>query len=414
LPLLIIAGSEAKRLRVEVDRLREENTGLMKEQFSRETEIRMEVSEEMAMRSAHLLNQIQELQLQLDVKEREKNGSSRMADVTKSVKKARRKQLDKANEDMHMDLEEAEEELSRVKAEYEAEIAQLKADKRRLEKEVTEWKKKTEKLTAALTAETRGFNSAPVSTSVTTSTYAVSEVENNYKGKQQPHHHADIASGNSCNVNQNADCSPNYSRSPPAKVRSPLAPVMDNTTSNTSSFAFDRHSNASPKLSLSPVRVYTNNPVAHYTGTGGLGGMGGGGPLNAGGAPNSAATSAWESSLRNGGRSNSPVRFVTIGGVVSASGGVGGGGGGTTSPLRGGAGGGGGRAASPIRPAATATATTSSAGLRGGRKAVAAAEKRGAEDGAGSTTKVLTSASAAASLHSNPPPRVTRSRLIRA
>ena len=66
---LDVTGSEVKRMRVEIHRLREENHYLVSEQLQRETEIRMEVSEEMVVRSAHLLDQIQDLQEQLHSKE---------------------------------------------------------------------------------------------------------------------------------------------------------------------------------------------------------------------------------------------------------------------------------------------------------------------------------------------------------
>jgi hypothetical protein len=55
-------GTGVKRMRLEINRLQDENQGLLSEQFSRETEIRMEVSLEMAMRSSHLLDQLQDLQ----------------------------------------------------------------------------------------------------------------------------------------------------------------------------------------------------------------------------------------------------------------------------------------------------------------------------------------------------------------
>ena len=76
-----ISGSEVKRMRTEIARLREENHFLASEQLARETEIRVEVSEEMAVRSAHLLDQIQDLQEQLNRKE------SQVADVARSVRK---------------------------------------------------------------------------------------------------------------------------------------------------------------------------------------------------------------------------------------------------------------------------------------------------------------------------------------
>ena len=46
-----VSGSATKRLKVELDRLQSENKELLMQQISRETEIRLEVSQEMAARS---------------------------------------------------------------------------------------------------------------------------------------------------------------------------------------------------------------------------------------------------------------------------------------------------------------------------------------------------------------------------
>lgn len=77
-------GSEIKRLRTEVSRLTQENQALKVVDFSRETEIRAEVSKEMMERSGHLLQQIQTLQDELSVKETAVN------DITKSCRKVRK------------------------------------------------------------------------------------------------------------------------------------------------------------------------------------------------------------------------------------------------------------------------------------------------------------------------------------
>jgi ribosomal 50S subunit-associated protein YjgA (DUF615 family) len=120
--------SELKRLRQEVSELREANEQLVYAQMTRETEIRMEVSQEMAKRSQHLLEQIQTLQRQLS----EQTNSS-IGDITRSVKKERKRQMKTIAEEMSgRDMQEVEDELERVKATYEAEIAVLKSQNKAL------------------------------------------------------------------------------------------------------------------------------------------------------------------------------------------------------------------------------------------------------------------------------------------
>jgi hypothetical protein len=87
-------------MKVEMTRLIEDNHNLLSEQYTRESEIRNEVSLEMATRSAQLLDQLQDLQSQLDGKEYQ------VIDIRQSCKKVRRKQLDQANEDAVHDLQE--------------------------------------------------------------------------------------------------------------------------------------------------------------------------------------------------------------------------------------------------------------------------------------------------------------------
>ena len=136
--------SELKSLKIELANLREQNQQLVTQSIARETEIRMEVSEEMAERSSYLLEQIQDLQEQLYSRQ------SKIDNVTKSCKKIKKRQVEIAAEDSSRDLKEAEEELERVKAAYESDISKLKEDKARLEKEVAEWKAKADSSTKAL------------------------------------------------------------------------------------------------------------------------------------------------------------------------------------------------------------------------------------------------------------------------
>jgi hypothetical protein len=133
---------ENKKLRLEIQRLESYNSSLLHEQIQKETEIRIEVSEEMALRSQHLLNQIEDLQEQLYSRENHVN------DIKKSCKKARKNQVELANADAAKDLQEAEEELERVKAKYEVEINYLKSEKVRLEAEVLYWRQKSDSRTS--------------------------------------------------------------------------------------------------------------------------------------------------------------------------------------------------------------------------------------------------------------------------
>lgn len=134
------SGSELKRLRIEVVRLETENNQLVKYQLQRETEIREEICEEMTMRSAHLLQQIHDLQEQLSKNNSAYgNGSSggkggdRELTVMRSVKKARRKQIDTANDEAVKNLHEVEDELERFRNKYDNDTCELKSQNKKLE-----------------------------------------------------------------------------------------------------------------------------------------------------------------------------------------------------------------------------------------------------------------------------------------
>jgi hypothetical protein len=119
--------SERKRLRREVQDLQESNAQLVSQSYSRESEIRAEVSQEMVLRSTHLLTQIQELRNKLSRYEMQQ-----VDDVTKSVRKVHNKQLLAAQEDALNDLQEAEDEIERLKTEHEIEVFKLKAENKKL------------------------------------------------------------------------------------------------------------------------------------------------------------------------------------------------------------------------------------------------------------------------------------------
>jgi hypothetical protein len=143
-------SSALKRLKEEVVVMRHQNEQLLREQAMREQEIREEVAEEMAERSAFLLEQIQELQDQVN-----STNDSFYADVTKSVMKTKKKQLQTANDEIIPELQECvremEDELRVVRENYDDEIALLKQDKFELEAALREWKVKAEE--AILIAE---------------------------------------------------------------------------------------------------------------------------------------------------------------------------------------------------------------------------------------------------------------------
>jgi hypothetical protein len=140
---LVQNTESAKKLREEVEFLRNENEALLRAQLDRETEIRQEICEEMTERSQHLLERIEELQEELYVK----SSADTMMEVHKSVKKARRAQVERQNAETARNLAEAEEELERIKTEFEADIVSLRAQKNALEVELADWK------TRALKAE---------------------------------------------------------------------------------------------------------------------------------------------------------------------------------------------------------------------------------------------------------------------
>lgn len=139
---------EIKKLTERIDQLEKENANLVHSQVLRETEIRREVSSEMAKRSEHLLSQIQELQDELF------NVKHDHHDLTKSCKKAKRVQKEKEREGIFRDLQQAEEEMEEVKAKYQAQIGALNNEIVGLKAEVVEWKSKHAELSKRIAATT--------------------------------------------------------------------------------------------------------------------------------------------------------------------------------------------------------------------------------------------------------------------
>lgn len=103
----------------QINELKKENSELQLAQATRETEIRQEVAEEMATSTAQLLEQIEDLQEQL-------YQQHSYGDITRSVKKARKKMIQTSKDDTVKDLAALEEEMEIVRSKYEHEIAELK------------------------------------------------------------------------------------------------------------------------------------------------------------------------------------------------------------------------------------------------------------------------------------------------
>jgi hypothetical protein len=131
-------------LQNEVERLEEENEQLRMEMVQRETAIRIEVSEEMAERGQHLLEQIEDLQSELHIH------SAKDYDVGKSVRKVRKRLQADLNADVAKNLDEVEEELVRVRDQYEQELAQTKDEKNMFQRAAEQYKGEAAKMAQVL------------------------------------------------------------------------------------------------------------------------------------------------------------------------------------------------------------------------------------------------------------------------
>jgi kinesin family protein 4/21/27 len=110
----------------QIAELKRHNAELINQHMGRESEIRNEVAQEMAASTQLLLNQIEDLQTQLYEK-------SSIGDLTRSVKKARRRQIDISKDAAVRDLAVVEDEMEQMKIKYETEIAELKDKLRQYE-----------------------------------------------------------------------------------------------------------------------------------------------------------------------------------------------------------------------------------------------------------------------------------------
>jgi hypothetical protein len=132
------ADAALVELQSKIAQLQQQNADLLGHQLEKETEIRAEVSTEMAQHSACLLDQIRALQDELYSIKNDRT------DVHRSVKKARRIQDMRTREGVTKDLLESEEEMEALKLNYEREIKSLKCEVRSLKAEVADWRKKAE------------------------------------------------------------------------------------------------------------------------------------------------------------------------------------------------------------------------------------------------------------------------------
>ena len=149
-PAVHSADELVKTLQERLETLEQENEQLQLQQMEREHEIRVEVGNEMAERSASLLAQIKELQDELYEHKHDRT------DLTKSVKKMRSMQRIAYQESVAMELRQSEEEMESVKAAYEKEIKCLKSEVRSLRAEAADWKKKAEEAMRIVTSVKEG------------------------------------------------------------------------------------------------------------------------------------------------------------------------------------------------------------------------------------------------------------------
>lgn len=133
------ANDEVVRtLQERIEFLEQENQQLQAFTLEREQDIRIEVCQEMAERSAMLLEQIRELQDELHEHKHDRT------DLTKSVKKMRQLQRLESQANITLELQQSEEEMEMLKAGYEKEIKSLKSEVRSLKAEAADWRKKAE------------------------------------------------------------------------------------------------------------------------------------------------------------------------------------------------------------------------------------------------------------------------------
>lgn len=118
--------------------LEQENALIQMDQLEKERLIREDVCNEMAERSATLLEQIRELQDELY------SLKNYQHDHHKSVKKAKRMHDLVIRDLVTNDLHETEEEMEIIKFNYEKEIKSLKTEVRNLKAELIDWRKKAE------------------------------------------------------------------------------------------------------------------------------------------------------------------------------------------------------------------------------------------------------------------------------
>lgn len=159
-------SSKYNDLMSQIAELKRQNMNLINQQMGRESEIRNEVAQEMATSTQMLLNQIEDLQMQLYEK-------SSIGDLTRSVKKARRRQIDISKDAAVKDLAAVEEEMEQMKAKYESEIAELKDKVRHYETMIKDLQKSTSKSNSPTSARRSPLGNAANSINTSPSKIAV-------------------------------------------------------------------------------------------------------------------------------------------------------------------------------------------------------------------------------------------------
>ena len=128
-------------LREEIAALKALNKALLAEQYTKERQIREEVSAELEQRGAVLLNEIAELQNELYKLRHDKRSEG---DLAKSCKKARKRQGALAVEGASSETLAIEEELELQSQRHSLQVSQLRAEKLQMELELNNWRSKAE------------------------------------------------------------------------------------------------------------------------------------------------------------------------------------------------------------------------------------------------------------------------------
>ena len=195
-------------------------------QLTRETDLRCEISSEMAVRGDHMLTQMQQLQDEIYSLKNSRNT------FQMSAKKAKRQQRYKENDDVANALSSTEEELEEVKRSYEIQIVSLKFEIDQLKSEVSEWKAK-----ALQTSSLSLMGPASLSSSHVLSDMAGTGVADSFDQRMPKRFQNNSSSSNSSSSNSGNQ----------SVVRAPLSPIKSAQNSP----------NISPDNSVESIKIIT-------------------------------------------------------------------------------------------------------------------------------------------------------------